>query len=169
MRVFFDQPAQQHYLNEISRKSDLSHTSVKKHLQALKEEELIEKHVEEKGSREYPRYVAEQETEDYKFYKKLDLLDRLRTTGLLDYLEDNLFPDCIVLFGSAARGEDIETSDVDLFVQAKDKKLDIEEFEDKLNRKLELHLKEELADLPQELKNNLANGIVLQGFLEVFS
>lgn len=36
---------------------------------------------------------------------------------LLDFLERELrYPEVIILFGSAARGEDIERSDIDLFV-----------------------------------------------------
>ena len=167
-QVFFNEPSKEHYLNEISRKSDLSHTSVKKHLEALIEDKIIEKKLEERGSREYPRYIANLENEDYKFYKKTDLISRLQETGLIDFLEEKLYPDCIVLFGSASRGEDIEESDVDLFLQSKEKDLDLTDFEEELNREIELHIREKFKELPEELKNNIANGITLHGFLEVF-
>ena len=75
-------------------------------------------------------------------------------------------PKSIVLFGSYQRGEDIENSDIDLFIESKKEKLDINIFEKKLKRKIELHFKEDFTSYPKELKNNIINGIVLSGFLE---
>ncbi|MCD6464256.1 nucleotidyltransferase domain-containing protein [Candidatus Woesearchaeota archaeon] len=74
----------------------------------------------------------------------------------------------IVLFGSCARGEDIETSDIDLFVQAKEKALSLTKYENLLNRKISLFFKQNFLKLSNELKNNIINGIVLKGYLKVF-
>lgn len=167
-RVFFDEPSKDHYLKEISRKADLSHTSVKKHLESLKEDSIIRKEEEKRGQRIYPIYKAKGDGEDFRKAKKIDMIHRLENSGLLEELEEVLSPDCIVLFGSTSRGEDIEESDIDLFVQGKEKEIKLSKYEKKLNRDIELHLNPDFTSYPEELKTNIANGIVLRGFLEVF-
>lgn len=168
LEVFFDEPTKEHYLKEISRKANLSHTSVKKHLQVLKKWEIIQEREKRRGERRYPIYRAEIENEEYKFYKKIDLLHRLEFTNFLEHLKETYFPDCIVLFGSASRGEDIEESDIDLFLQAEEKEINLSKFEEKLKRNIQLHFKTDFSKYPKELKNNIANGIIIYGFLEVF-
>lgn len=167
-QVFFDNPTRKHYLREVARKADISHTSVKKHLQVLKKWEVVREGKEKRGGKTYPVYMAGIDNEGYKFFKKIDLLHRLRTTGLLKHLKEIFSPDCIVLFGSASRGEDIEKSDIDFFLQAEEEEIDFSQFEEKLNRNIQLHIQTDFNQYPKELKNNIANGIVLDGFLEVF-
>ena len=87
-------------------------------------------------------------------------------SNLIDFIEEKLMPKSIVLFGSYQRGEDIESSDIDIFVECKKEKLDIKKFEKKFERKIEFHFRENFTSLPNELKNNIINGIVLSGFLE---
>jgi predicted nucleotidyltransferase len=74
----------------------------------------------------------------------------------------------LVLFGSCARGEDIETSDLDLLVVAKEKEVDLKKFESALKRKISLHFEENVSQIPKELLNNIINGIVVFGYLTVF-
>ena len=87
-------------------------------------------------------------------------------SGIIAHIEEKLTPKCIVLFGSYQRGEDTEESDIDLFIEAKHKTINTKQFEKKLNRKVELHFNKSFTKYPQELKNNIINGIVLHGFLE---
>ncbi len=165
-QVFFDEPAQDHYLREISEKAGLSHTSVKKHLEDLERLGVIEVEKLERGERTYPIYKRV-ENDTFKLYKKLDVQNRLVRSGLLEFIEENCIPDAIVLFGSAAHGEDIEGSDIDIYVQANDVKIDISKYEEMFNRKIQLHFKECLEEYPRELVNNIANGIVVYGYIEV--
>ncbi|MCJ7479037.1 MAG: nucleotidyltransferase domain-containing protein [Candidatus Nanohaloarchaeota archaeon QJJ-7] len=163
--VFFQEPTEEHYLSEISRKSGIAHTSVKNHLETLGEESIIETQIEEKGERTYPRYRATM-NQEYRFYKKIHLLQQLHTSGLVEHLVDRNQPDCIILFGSAARGEDTETSDIDLYIQAEERDHDLKEFEKQLNREIQLHTGPEFQEYPKELRNNIINGITLHGFLQ---
>ncbi len=165
-QVFFDEPAQDHYLREISEKAGLSHTSVKKHLEDLERSGMIMVEKLERGERTYPIYKRV-ESDTFKLYKKLDVQDRLARSGLLEFIEENCYPDAIVLFGSAAYGEDIEGSDIDIYVQAADGKIDKSKYEEEFNRRIQLHFKERLEDYPKELVNNIANGIVIYGYIEV--
>ncbi|MBU2561364.1 MAG: nucleotidyltransferase domain-containing protein [Nanoarchaeota archaeon] len=166
--VFFNEPTKEHYLIEISRKAKIAHTSVKNHLETLKRQGVIKETAEKKGERDFPLYKADTENKEYTLYKKTDNFIRLKTSGLVGYLKDSLMPSVIIVFGSYARGEDTEDSDIDIFVMCKEEPLRLEKFEKLLNRKIQLHFKKDLKDYPPELKNNIINGTVLDGYLEVF-
>ena len=72
-----------------------------------------------------------------------------------------------MLFGSASRGEDTEESDIDLFIQAKQSKIDLSKFGKTLNRKINLLFESDFKTVSPELINNLANGVVLYGYFKV--
>ncbi len=162
-RVFFDYPTRGFLLRELSKIVGLGLPSIKLHIKRLEELGITEK----REDRPYPRYYATR-NEIFKAYKLADLLLRLRETGLIDFLVDNFYPDAIVLFGSASRGEDIEKSDIDIFLVAEEKNVDLRKFEIVLKRRIELHFAKNPKEIPQELLNSVINGIVLYGFLEVF-
>lgn len=163
LKLFFDQPTRFFQLREISRKLNLGMPSVINHIKKLKKEGLIKK--EKRGV--YKNYVAEK-NELFRIYRRNDFLLRMHESGLVDFLADELMPDAIVLFGSCSRGEDIETSDVDLLVVAKEKEIELKKFESALKRKISLHFEENVSQIPKELLNNIVNGIVVYGYLTVF-
>lgn len=140
----------------------LAPTAVRIHLKALMDEGLVTK--DSKGL--YPSFKANRDNVYYKLLKSQNLILRLYSSGLLAALE-TLYPTCIVLFGSASRGEDTEMSDIDLFVQAKQSKVDTDKYEKALNRKTNLLFEPDVRKLSAELANNLANGIVVYGYLKV--
>ena len=76
----------------------------------------------------------------------------------------------IVLFGSYAKGEDIEDSDIDLYIETPSKKeIDLEQFEKILYRKIQIFKFNKISEVPNpHLANNIINGIILNGHLEVF-
>jgi predicted nucleotidyltransferase len=81
-------------------------------------------------------------------------------------------PRCIVLFGSYRKGEDNDGSDIDIAVEVSDgitgafKFPDLAEFEKLVKRKITVHVFNR-QDIDANLFVNIANGIVLYGFLEV--
>jgi len=164
LQEFFDFPKKDFYIRELSRRTKLAQTSVIAHLKALLKEKLIIK----KKDGIYPSFKANRDNEMFKIYKKFDLILRINQTGLLNYIYDSCLPDCIILFGSASKGEDVEESDIDLFVQAREKKLNLEKYEKLLNRRISLFFEENFSRLSKELKNNILNGIVLKGYIKVF-
>jgi predicted nucleotidyltransferase len=166
--IFFKEPTKEHYLIEISKKTNIAHTSVKKHLFTLKDLLIIKEHIEEKGSRKFPTYKSNINNDEYKHYKKIYNLIQLHDSKLILFLRDSLMPKSIVLFGSYLKGEDIEDSDIDLFIECKEEKLDLSKFKRQLNRDIQLHFKEDFRKYPKELKNNIINGAVLYGYLEAF-
>lgn len=166
--VFFREPTKEHYLIEISKKANLSHTSTKNNLLALVKLSIIKESREKKGSRTFPIFRANLENKSYKEYKQIYNLLELHNSNLIDFLKYMLMPKCIILFGSYQRGEDVEDSDIDLFVECKEEKLDLSKFTKKLGRDVQLHFKENFKMYPPELKNNIINGTVLEGYLEAF-
>ena len=164
LREFFDYPTKFFQMREISRRTKISQPSVLNHLRELVKEGLV---LKEKKS-VYPTYRANRENEWFRHYKKIDILLRIKDISLLDYLYDNTMPNVIILFGSASKGEDIESSDIDLFIQAPQKKLDLQRYERKINRKINLFFEEDFSKLSNELKNNILNGIILKGYLKFF-
>ncbi len=167
-KVFFNEPTKSHYLIEISRKSKLAHTSVKNYLKMLKKEGLIKELIEKKGKRSYPIYKANIEAFNYRQQKKIYNASMIIENGLIDYIKDICMPKTIILFGSYSRGEDIENSDIDIFVESKKQSLDLKKYENLIKRKLEIHFNENFKNYPIELKNNIINGSILYGYLEVY-
>ena len=164
--IFFVNPTKKNYLMDISRKIGLSHTSVKKNLDELVKLGLVIESVEKKGARKFPIYKANIDNRLFKDYKIIYNLFSILDSGVTRFIEEKLIPKSIVIFGSYQRGEDTEDSDIDIFVECKEKKLNLDKFERKLNRNIQLHFKENFNLYPKELKNNIMNGIVVGGFLE---
>lgn len=164
--VFYKYPTKEHYLKGISKEINLAHTSVKKHLEELSKLSIIKETILKKGKRIFPVYKADINSKIYRKYKTIYNLISIQESEVIDFLYDKLMPRAIVFFGSFQKGEDIEDSDIDIFVECKKEELDLKKFENKLCRKIQLHFKDNFKDYSKELKNNILNGIVLSGFLE---
>ena len=100
--------------------------------------------------------------------KRAENLRMLYESGLADYFENELAGGAIILFGSYSRGEDTSMSDMDIAViERKDKLLKLEEYEKKLERKINVNFYNKWKDIHEHLKNNILNGILLQGSIEL--
>lgn len=169
LRIFFENPIPKgdgFQLREISRKTNLAPKSVKAYLEEFEKEGLIIK--KKHRIHDYPVYYANRDYEYFKFLKILDTSKIIIESGLLNYLKDECMPDAIILFGSAALGEDLIDSDIDIFMLCKEKKLDLKKYESKLSRKISIFFSETFGKLSDELKNNIINGIKLYGYLKIF-
>lgn len=164
--VFFINPTKKHYLMDISKKIKLAHTSVKKNLNKLLKLKIIIKSIEKKGKRKFPLYKANLNNKNFIKYKISYNISSILESKFIEFIKSKLMPKSIILFGSYQKGEDTEKSDIDIFIECKKEKLDITSFEKKLGRKIELHFNDNFNSYPKELKNNIINGIVLDGFLE---
>ena len=169
LRVFFDNPNPHgtgFQLRQISRIVKLTPKSVARYLDELAKEDLIIK--SKHAAHGYPAYWANRANQYFLFLKKIDNILKIKESGLLEFLENKLMPDAIILFGSAAKGEDLKESDIDLFVLAEEKKLDLQKYEKLLGRKINILAEDSFSKLSKELRNNIINGIILYGYLKVF-
>jgi predicted nucleotidyltransferase len=167
---FLEKPTSRFQLRELARLTKLSTTAVKSALKKLLEENIIKTEKE----KHYVFYKVNWDALEYKWAKKFYSINKIFASGLIKYLDEQLnYPEAIVLFGSAARGEDAERSDIDLFVFSVNKKeLNLKEFEKKLGKPIMLQLfnkaEFEIAKKKnKELINNVINGVILKGYLEV--
>ena len=164
LKIFLDSPTESFRIRELSRLSRISPPSLMNYLKEFEKQGLVRRY-EKRG---IPFYKAECDNERFKFYKKLSILFELESCGLVVFLWDSLSPDAIILYGSYAKGESVEGSDIDLLVVSKEKPADLEKFEKKLGKKIHLLFQENVKAIPKELKNNVINGIVLKGYLKLF-
>ena len=101
-------------------------------------------------------------------------LNLIYQSGLVEFLNTEFnHPRAIVLFGSFRKGEDLSSSDIDIAIETDAsteyevvKHKSLSEFENAINRSIQLHIfSRKHVDI--NVFNNIANGIVLLGFLEV--
>jgi predicted nucleotidyltransferase len=95
-------------------------------------------------------------------------------SGLVEFLVDFFKnPKSIILFGSFRKGEDISGSDIDIAIESDEVKeyqiiglRELSDFEAVIGKKIQIHLfNRRVIDIG--VFNNIANGILLWGFLEV--
>ncbi len=164
LKVFLDNPTESFRLRELSRLSKIAPPSVMNYLKNFEKQGLIKRY-EKRG---IPFYKALRENKRFILFKKISIIYELNSSGLVDFLWDKLSPDAIILYGSCSLGEDIESSDIDIFLIGinKEKRINIEKFEKKLGKEIHLMFNT-LKNIPKELKNNLVNGIILKGYLKI--
>jgi len=162
MELFFEEPIKHFQIRGISRMTGIAVTSVKNYLHELEKGKLIQKI---KGEI-YDSYVANLDNRMFKLYKQQNMIIKIYAIGLIDYLEENLYPKTIILFGSVRKGEYTKTSDIDIFIQGKEKTINLDKFEKSLKHTINLFFEESLNNLSEELFNNIINGIKLSGYIK---
>jgi len=115
-------------------------------------------------------YAANRDSKKFLIEKMLFNIKSLLDSGLLEYLINEFGNPAIILFGSYSKGEDIESSDIDVYIEAASQpKIDLEKFEKILERKIQPFFYPNIKKVPNpHLANNILNGIKLNGFVEVF-
>ncbi len=120
------------------------------------------------------RIKANQESPEFIKSKIIHNLNFVYQSGLVEFLNEHFNnPKAVILFGSFRKGDDISTSDIDIALETDEVEeyktvttTKLIEFEKLINRKIQLHLfNRKIIDI--NVFNNIANGIVLSGFLEV--
>ena len=163
LKIFLQEPTKVHYLKEISRKTGIAHTSISKILEEFLKEEIITIKKETKGSRVFPEYMYNFHKRENKTIKRLNNIEYIFESKLIEQLITKTSPRCITLFGSYEKGEDTEESDIDIYIEAENINLDLRKYEELLKRKIELHFNMDIKNYPKELRNNIANGTNLFG------
>ena len=138
--------------------------TVKKYIQKFLKLDLIIVHKDIN----IPTYESNYENAYFLKLKRDKLVDELFLSGLQKYLSEKFGGVACLLFGSCARGDYYENSDIDIFVQAKKSNLDLTIFERKFKRKINLFFEEKWQNLNEGMKTGLLNdGISLVGRLKV--
>ena len=115
-------------------------------------------------------YTADRTNKRFILEKKLFNIKQLYESGIIDYLKKELSNPVIIVFGSYFRGEDTESSDIDLYIETKsNKKIELKMFEKRLKREIQIFRHKNIREISNPyLANNIINGYTLNGFIEVF-
>lgn len=168
--VLFRYPEKEFSLSDLAREAGVAKANIGDILGEFQEAGLISI---EKLSKIW-RIKANQTNWLYIRSKIVYNLDFVYKSGLVEFLVDFFKnPKAIVLFGSFRKGEDLSNSDVDIAIESDEVKeyqitglRELSEFESLIGRKIQIHLfNRESIDIG--VFNNVANGILLWGFLEV--
>src|SRR3989344_2329766 len=145
---------------EMAKILGVSPTAVSNSIERLKKNNLIK--VEKTKTINFVSFNRnEQKTVDL---KRIENLKNIYMSGLSEHLENEIAGVTIILFGSYSRGEDTETSDIDIAVIGiKDKLLELEKYEKTLNRKININFYDSWKNIHKHLKNNILSGILLHG------
>lgn len=119
------------------------------------------------------RIKANQRNWAFVKHKIIFNLGLIYQSNVVEFLVEHFHnPKAVILFGSFRKGEDINSSDIDIAIEVEEKDYkvmglrELASFENFLGKKIQIHLfNRETVDI--NVFNNIANGIVLWGFLEV--
>lgn len=154
---FYDNPRKKLTIRELSRTIDISPAWISK---AIKENSDIIRF--EKFGNSF--IVDANFGTKYKQMKMLHNLKNIFDSGITDYIKKELFNPTIVLFGSYAKGENYEDSDIDLFIESPEEVIDLSKFERKLGYEIHVTSNGKLSNVPNKhLLNNIIDGITLNG------
>jgi predicted nucleotidyltransferase len=182
--VLFNYPEKEFSLSDLAEVAGVAKGNIGKILDTLYKDGIIEI---EKLSKIW-RIRANQKSQ---IFLRLKIIHNLISiyqsyfgdTNFIDFLNEHFKnPKSIIIFGSFIKGEDISSSDIDIAIEADDLKgyktvhlteivdknlrKEVMKFEEFIGRKIQIHLFNR-KNIDLNLFNNIANGIVLSGFLEV--
>ena len=166
LRILFIKSGSSLNQRNIAKSLDVSAPAVMKALPRLEEKEIIDI----KQDEESKRWSIGLNRENHRIMqlKKIDNLEQLYESGLVDFLEEKFAGATIILFGSYSRGEDIVNSDIDFaIIGRKDKFINLIDYEKLLERKINLNFYESFNEIHKNLKENLCNGIVFAGGIKL--
>ena len=163
---FFVNPTAKLRVREIERTLKLPIPSVIRYCKELEKESILT--TIKTGN--VNLYTANRGSEKYLLEKKLYNIKKIYESELIEHLRRELSNPPIVLFGSFAKGEDTEESDIDLYIETPSKKdISLEKFEDKLKRKIQVFRHKNIKEISNpHMANNIINGITLNNYIEVF-
>ena len=171
IEIFLEEYGKEFYVRELSRNLKKSPTTISKYLKELEKKGIL------KSEKKFNHLLFRANTEKEAFRQlRIDYnIKKIKESGIIDFLVKEFNePRAVVLFGSFAKGENINTSDIDLLVITPIKKeINLEKFEGEAGHKIQLFLfsnkeLEKMKEKNKELLNSFINGVILYGFIEMF-
>lgn len=148
----------------IIKKTGYDFKTVKKYLKDLINLGLVKEHKD----LNIPTYEANYRNKFFLNIKKEKIIDSIFTSGLPQHLNKRLGEKACILFGSCARGDYYADSDIDILIQSKKIRLDLNRYEKKLKRRINLFFAKKWQNLNEGMKTGLLNdGISINGRLKL--
>lgn len=169
METLFMFPDKEFSLSDIAREAGVAKANIGAILEKMHSAKLIEI---TKLNVTW-RIRANQQSFDFIKRKVVFNLNLVYQSNLVEFLDDYFrHPKAIVLFGSFRKGDDITDSDIDIAIEiseAEDYRIislkELEDLEKDIKRNIQIHLFSRKS-IDRHVFNNIANGIVVSGFLE---
>lgn len=169
--ILYKHPYKEFTLSDIAKQAGVSKSRTSTILSRMAKHGFIV--LEKLGSKLW-RIRANNESFEFRKRKIIYNLNLIYSSRIIEFLNEYFQnPKSIILFGSFRSGEDGEDSDIDIAVETiGDRGLEVktfkefEELENLLERKIKVHVFSRKG-IDKNLFANIANGIVLYGFLEV--
>jgi len=137
LKFFLENPFKEVYLRELAKKLKISPFATKKYADMLAKEKLI---LSQKKAN--LRYLKSNNSDILFKHLKIALnIKKIRDSGIGEFLKNSI-PNLssIVIFGSIAKGEDAEESDIDLVLIGSKNYINIKKFEDKIQKEINIHI-----------------------------
>lgn len=151
---------------EISKFLKVSPTAIAKSILKLEKEGLIIKEIQK--TMNLNLITLNRNNQMVMQLKRVENLNLIYESKLLEFLENKFPGTTIIVFGSYSRGDDTITSDIDIaIIEGKDKEINLMNFEKLLKRKININFYNSLKDINKELRENICNGIVLVGGIQL--
>ena len=166
--LFFNYSTRHWHFEELLKESGLSRAQTNEWLKRLIKQRLIKK-VKKIGK--MPYYIANHKSVKFNTLKKIYALRKFEKTGFLEHLSSLKKAKTVTLFGSFARSDWHNESDIDLFIYGSASDFKKGYYETKLNREIQLfnyNNKKELKRLRPEVLSNIASGIHIKGGIDPF-
>lgn len=145
---------------KISKLLKVSPTAIAKSLKLLEKEFLIKK----EKNKEMNLNLVELNRDNKRTLelKRIENLKILYESNLVDFLEESFPGSTIILFGSYAKGEDTEKSDIDIaIINSKEKPLNLTSFEELLEKNIRINFYKDIDRIDKNLKESILSGIEL--------
>jgi predicted nucleotidyltransferase len=168
LKSFFDNPNKKFHIRELSRLLNINHTTIRKYLSKFEREGFLS--LDKNVLTSSYKLTISRKTLNLKLYYNLE---NIRKSGIIEDLEKHYDYPVIVLFGSYAKARDDLTSDIDVCIISNiNKEFNVKKYEKIMGKEISLHIfdknsLEKSKKSNSELINNISNGIVLSGELEV--
>lgn len=164
MEPFFHEPRREFSVREAAKLLKVAPATASKDLSELASKGILKVRDERLAN----LYSANIDNESYRDLKRYSTIRQLKESGFVQELNSFYQNPTIILFGSAAAGNDTESSDFDIIIisEKKDSFPERASFEKKFGRRVQLFVVQQLSQMAkQHLITQIMNGIVIQGAL----
>lgn len=161
--LFYNNPLKLYHIREISRLTGIPKSTV-----AVKIKYLIKEGIVKEDKDVFKAFRSNDSDSKYRTKKMLYALEQIYESGLVDYLQEEFHPGCVILFGSMRKGEYTAESDIDIFIEMGEIELELSTYEKKLGKEIQLFFNNDIRKVSENLRNNITNGIVLSGYAKFF-
>ncbi len=166
LELFFNYPTKQWHFKEVREKVPIADNKISKWLKILKKELFINK-ITPKGK--MPYYISNYESPNFQNKKRLFALKKLYDSGFLNHLSSLKNAKTVIIFGSMARWDWHNQSDIDLFILGDAKELEQGKYERGLKREIQLFTckdESELKKFNKDLIKSIIQGDIIKGNLD---